>query len=132
MIRIRALILSIVAAGCSSASPAPDAAPQTCESQGYLTPTGTSCPKGTCMASDISMACCGSVCATCEDKGLVSFTEAGVCPPGLCASNDVTVSLQCCDVPGAGENLCTAATDASSGPADAASETGQATDGGAD
>jgi hypothetical protein len=88
--------LALVA--CSSASTsggAPDAG--YCESNGYGAPAGGSCLKGTCPTKDTSVACCSSVCATCEAKGLVSYTSAGTCPAGLCPSADVTGELHCCD-----------------------------------
>lgn len=68
-----------------------------CASNGYASPAGGSCPKGTCAASGVAIACCSSECASCEAKGLVSYTGAGACPAGLCASADVTASLRCCD-----------------------------------
>jgi hypothetical protein len=74
---------------------APDAG--YCQSNGYDPPDGTSCPKGMCLATGTSEPCCGSLCPTCESKGLVSYTDAGTCPPGFCPSADVTVELQCCD-----------------------------------
>ena len=49
------------------------------------------------MASGTSVPCCGSLCASCEAKGLVSYNSAGMCPAGLCPSADVTATLACCD-----------------------------------
>ncbi len=86
------------AVACSSSSP--NATPQGTEGacgDGYLTAVNGTCPKGTCLVADASAACCGSQCATCEEKGLVSLDEAGACPPGTCVSVDVTVELSCCD-----------------------------------
>lgn len=93
--------LSLVFLACSTAaSPAggPDAG--YCESNGYLAPSGGACPKGTCMAQGTSVPCCGSLCPTCESKGLVSYDDAGQCPAGLCPSADPTAALSCCDTCG--------------------------------
>jgi hypothetical protein len=88
--------LAVVACSSSSASnAAPDAG--YCVSNGYAAATSGTCAKGTCLQAGMSAACCGSVCATCEDKGLVSYTSAGTCPAGLCPSADVTATLACCD-----------------------------------
>lgn len=95
---LTALVACLAAAACSSnssSSGAPDAG--YCESNGYSAPTGSSCPKGTCLASGTSVPCCGSVCASCEAKGLVSYNSDGTCPAGLCPSPDVTGTLACCD-----------------------------------
>jgi hypothetical protein len=95
---LTAVVACLAAAACSSnssSSAAPDAG--YCQSNGYAVPTGSSCPKGTCMASGTSVPCCGSVCASCEAKGLVSYDSAGMCPAGLCPSPDVTATLACCD-----------------------------------
>src|SRR5271156_1506535 len=95
---LTAVVACLAAAACSSNSATP-AAPDAgyCQSNGYEPPSGTSCPKGTCMAGDTSVPCCGSICASCEAKGLVSYTRAGACPAGLCPSADVTATLTCCD-----------------------------------
>jgi hypothetical protein len=88
--------LAIAACSSQSASTsAPDAG--YCESNGYSPAENGTCVKGTCLASGTEEPCCGSLCASCEAKGLVSYTEAGACPPGLCPSADVTAALQCCD-----------------------------------
>lgn len=71
-----------------------------CESNGYASPSGGACAKGTCMAQGTSVPCCGSVCPTCESKGLVSYDDAGQCPAGLCPSADATAALTCCDTCG--------------------------------
>jgi hypothetical protein len=93
--------LFVAATACSSAlspSGGPDAG--YCESSGYSSPVGGACAKGTCMASGTSSPCCGSLCPTCESKGLVSFDAGGMCPSGLCPSADVTATLVCCDTCG--------------------------------
>ena len=102
MSAVRSLVFLALAglaiAACSSnatSSGAPDAG--YCESNGYAPPAGGSCAKGTCLQSGTSVPCCGSQCASCEAKGLVSYTSAGTCPAGLCPSPDVTANLQCCD-----------------------------------
>jgi hypothetical protein len=56
------------------------------------------CPTGTCLEPEASAACCGSQCATCEDKGLISTEDGGACPAGTCLSTDLTVALSCCDM----------------------------------
>jgi hypothetical protein len=90
--------LALLGFACSSSPNAqPTGSAGVC-GDGYLPAVNGACPKGTCLASGTSAACCGSQCATCEDKGLVSIDEAGACPPGLCISADLTVSLTCCDV----------------------------------
>jgi len=93
-----AVSLSSMHIACSS-SPAPSVAPDAgyCASNGYESPSGGTCPKGTCFASGAAAACCGSACASCEAKGLSSYTSSGQCPTGLCPSADVTASLACCD-----------------------------------
>jgi hypothetical protein len=102
MSAVRSMVSVVVGclavAACSSSSvssEAPDAG--YCFSNGLSPATGGACPKGTCMATGTSVACCGSECPTCESKGLVSYTSAGTCPAGLCPSADVTANLQCCD-----------------------------------
>ncbi len=88
----------IALAACSSnsaSSDAPDAG--YCASNGFAPATGGSCMKGTCLQTGANAACCGSQCASCEAKGLVSYTSGGSCPAGLCPSADVTGTLQCCD-----------------------------------
>lgn len=89
---------------CTSSPKATGTGGGSCEALGYLAPTGNACPKGTCLASDAPEPCCGSICATCESKGLVSTNDAGACPAGLCVSNDLTATLRCCDVCPAGED----------------------------
>jgi hypothetical protein len=92
------LVLALVVVACqSSARQTPSEDAGTCASEGYLPATNGGCPKGTCLAMDVSAACCGSLCATCEDKGLISMTEAGTCPPGTMVAADLTATLQCCD-----------------------------------
>jgi hypothetical protein len=96
--RRAALVFALVVVAChSSVQPTPSVDSGTCASEGYLPATNGGCPKGTCLAMDTSAACCGSLCATCEDKGLVSMTEAGTCPPGTMVAADLTATLQCCD-----------------------------------
>jgi hypothetical protein len=114
----------VLACTSSSANNAPSPVQGTCEAQGYLAPSGTSCPKGTCLATGSAQPCCGSVCATCEAKGLVSQTDAGACPPGLCVSGDLTAALACCDVcPRTGGDAGAADADgAADVPADGASD----------
>jgi len=95
---LSAALLLVAVAACSAGSPpagGPDAG--YCESNGYGRPAGGACPKGTCPTSGTAVACCGSECASCEAKGLVSFTASGQCPAGLCPSADWTGSLACCD-----------------------------------
>ncbi|HTQ48679.1 MAG TPA: hypothetical protein VMI75_38240 [Polyangiaceae bacterium] len=94
------LMSGMVAACSTAASPTGGADGGYCGSNGYIAPTGGACPKGTCMAQGTSQPCCGSICPSCESKGLVSYDEAGQCPPGLCPSGDQTVSLSCCDTCG--------------------------------
>jgi len=79
------------------------------------------CPKGTCLEDDASASCCGSQCATCEDKGLVSADEAGACPAGTCVSGDLTVALSCCDTcPGGDASVEASAESGAVGAVDAA------------
>lgn len=90
--------LALLGLACSSSPNAqPTGSAGVC-GDGYLPAVNGGCPKGTCLASDTSAACCGSQCATCEAKGLVSVDEAGACPSGTCISSDLTVALTCCDV----------------------------------
>jgi hypothetical protein len=113
-------VLSFVFLACSTAA-APSGGPDAgyCESNGYSTPSGGACPKGTCIAQGTSVPCCGSLCPSCESKGLVSYDDAGACPANLCPSADPTATLQCCDtcgpigaepVPEAGSDVSEAAT----------------------
>lgn len=111
-----ALCVTVVA--CTSSPKASDANGGSCEALGYLAPTGSACPKGMCLASDAPEPCCGSICATCEAKGLVSTDDAGACAAGLCVSNDLIATLHCCDV--------------CPGGADAGTDAGQGTDAGFD
>jgi hypothetical protein len=91
---------ALVIACSTAASPAGGADGGYCASNGYIAPTGGACPKGTCMAQGTSTPCCGSLCPSCESKGLVSYDEAGQCPTGLCPSGDRTATLACCDTCG--------------------------------
>jgi hypothetical protein len=96
---LSACLVALAAAACSSTTPAnspPDAG--YCEANGYASPIAGKCARGTCATTGTDVSCCGSLCATCESKGLVSYDEAGACPNGLCPSADVTATLQCCDV----------------------------------
>jgi hypothetical protein len=111
-----ALALAVACSSTSSQEGGADAG--WCESNGYASPVGGKCAKGTCMQSGTSVACCGSVCATCEDKGLVSYDEAGQCPEGLCRSADVTPTLACCDT-------CGPLNEAGSGAPDASADAGE-------
>jgi hypothetical protein len=95
---LSAALACLAVEACSSSnltSSAPDGG--YCASNGYEPPVNGACPKGTCMAGGTSEPCCGSLCPTCESKGLYSYTDAGTCPAGLCPSADVTADLQCCD-----------------------------------
>ena len=95
------VVVAAAVAACSSTagtSGGPDAG--YCASNGYESPSGGKCPKGTCPASGTPVTCCGSLCATCEDKGLVSYDASGTCPAGLCPSADAIGTLQCCDTCG--------------------------------
>lgn len=92
------LVVLVGVAACTSSTKATGGGGGSCEALGYLAPSGGACPKGMCLASDSPEPCCGSVCATCEAKGLVSASEAGACPVGLCVSSDLTPDLHCCDV----------------------------------
>jgi hypothetical protein len=89
------------ALACSSSSGSgtpmgPDAG--YCASNGYEPAgSGMTCPKGTCLAPNLPEACCGSVCPTCESKGLVSYDDAGNCPGNTYASCDPNQFMQCCD-----------------------------------
>jgi hypothetical protein len=114
-------IAGLAAVACSSNSSSSGGADAGyCQSNGYSPPSGSSCPKGTCLAKGTDVPCCGSLCASCEAKGLVSYDSAGMCPAGLCPSADVTGTLACCDSePSVLPNgsYCTPAVDA--GPAEA-------------
>lgn len=101
---MRGLVVALLATlvACTSSPKTTGADGGSCEALGYLAPSGSACPKGTCLASDAPEPCCGSICATCESKGLVSSDDAGACPAGLCVSNDLTATLHCCDVCPAG------------------------------
>jgi hypothetical protein len=106
-VRARGLPGALVAIACvaacsSSTTGAPGAGVDAgyCASNGYEAPVGSACPKGTCKTTGTAIACCGSLCPTCESKGLVSYDEAGACPANLCPSADVTASLACCDTCG--------------------------------
>jgi hypothetical protein len=102
MRRAAAALALVAAFAChSSVQPTPSVDSGTCASEGYLPATNGGCPKGTCLAMDVAVACCGSLCATCEDKGLISMTEAGTCPPGTMVAADLTATLQCCEGPDA-------------------------------
>jgi hypothetical protein len=97
-----ALAIALFAEAACSSSGASSGGPDAgyCESNGYSSPVGAFCPKGSCRASGAAAACCGSLCATCESKGLVSYDAGGMCPAGLCPSADATGTLQCCDTCG--------------------------------
>ena len=103
----------VVVLGCSSTPSNPSPAPSegAC-GDGYLPAINGSCPKGTCLEGEASASCCGSQCATCEDKGLVSQDDGGVCPAGTCISTDLTAALTCCDTcPGESDAAVDAASD---------------------
>jgi hypothetical protein len=91
-------VLVALAFACSSTSthPTPTPSGSAC-GDGYLAAVNGACPKGTCLETEASASCCGSQCATCEDKGLISADDAGACPAGTCVSTDLTVALSCCD-----------------------------------
>jgi hypothetical protein len=97
-VRSSGLALAVVlAAACSSTTnPTPSPAASPC-GDGYLAAVNGACPKGTCLEGEASASCCGSQCASCEDKGLVSADDAGTCPAGTCVSSDLTEALSCCD-----------------------------------
>ncbi|HEY8087934.1 MAG TPA: hypothetical protein VIF09_08815 [Polyangiaceae bacterium] len=130
--RLRLLPMALLAVGlplaaCSSSrNPPPAGGAASACGDGYLAAVNGSCPKGTCVAAQAGQGCCGSQCATCEDKGLVSTGEGGTCPAGTCVSGDLTVALTCCDA-------CPGTSDGSA-PADAsADDSGDGTvDGAAD
>jgi hypothetical protein len=92
------LVGGMVILGCSSTPSNPNPAPSegAC-GDGYLPAVNGSCPRGTCLEGEASASCCGSQCATCQDKGLVAEDDAGACPAGTCISSDLTVALTCCD-----------------------------------
>ena len=93
--------LAILVVACSSTATSSGGADAGyCESNGYSSPAGSTCSKGTCMASGTPVGCCGSLCPTCESKGLASYDAGGMCPSGLCPSADATGTLQCCDTCG--------------------------------
>jgi len=94
------LALAVIVVACSSTASSGGADAGYCESNGYSSRTGSTCPKGTCVASGTPVGCCGSLCSTCESKGLVSYDAGGMCPAGLCPSADATGTLQCCDTCG--------------------------------
>jgi hypothetical protein len=116
-----ALVVTVALAvlRCSStpANSTPSPAQGPC-GDGYLEAVNGVCPKGTCLESEASASCCGSQCATCEAKGLISQDDGGACPPGTCVSADLTVLLSCCDT-------CAGVEDASAdAPVDAAGDGG--------
>ncbi len=91
-------VLLALACSSSSSSSTPTGSSGACGDQGYLDAVDGGCPVGTCLQPGVSPACCGSQCATCEDKGYVSLDDAGGCSSdaGLCLSADVTIALTCC------------------------------------
>jgi hypothetical protein len=103
LLPIALLAVGLPLGACSSSpNPPPGGGAASACGDGYLAAVNGSCPKGTCVAAAAGQGCCGSQCATCEDKGLVSTDEAGTCPAGTCVSGDLTVALTCCDAcPGA-------------------------------
>jgi hypothetical protein len=88
--------VALVLACSSTPHPTPSPSGSAC-GDGYLAAVNGACPKGTCLEGEASASCCGSQCATCEDKGLISSDDAGACPAGTCVSIDLTVALSCCD-----------------------------------
>jgi hypothetical protein len=124
-ILIAGLLAVLLVAACSSAGASGGGADAGyCESNGYSSPTGSSCPKGTCLASGTPVSCCGSLCSTCESKGLVPYDAGGMCPAGLCPSADATGTLQCCDTCGPLNADAGSAGAADSAATEAASEAG--------
>jgi hypothetical protein len=111
--------VALVVACSSSTHPTPSPPVGAC-GDGYLAAVNGVCPTGTCLQSEASASCCGSQCATCEDKGLVSADEAGACPAGMCISSDLTVALTCCDA-------CPGADGGSDGAAEGGAEAGPET-----
>jgi hypothetical protein len=92
-----AAVVALAAASCSSTPrPTPSGGTGAC-GDGYLAAANGTCPKGFCLEPDAG-GCCGSQCATCEDEGLVSLEDSGVCPQGTCISGNLTEALTCCDV----------------------------------
>jgi hypothetical protein len=117
---VASLLVALVVACSSSPHPTPTPSGSAC-GDGYLAAVNGACPKGTCLEGEASASCCGSQCATCEDKELVSAGEAGACPAGMCVSSDLTEALSCCDTcPGADA----AAEAAAESGADAGTEAG--------
>jgi hypothetical protein len=113
---VAVLVLLSAGAACSSSPTPTPTPPQGACGDGYLPAVNGSCPKGTCAGSGgAPSSCCGSECATCEDKGLVSTDDAGACPAGTCVSGDLTIALSCCDVcPGGGDAAAESGGDAAS------------------
>ena len=106
---VATVLVALVVACSSSPHPTPTPSGSAC-GDGYLAAVNGSCPKGTCLEGDASASCCGSQCARCEDKGLVSASEVGTCPVGMCVSGDLTEALSCCDTcPGGDASAETAA-----------------------
>jgi hypothetical protein len=123
-----AVAFAALVVACSSTPPATPSPSGSACGDGYLAAVNGTCPKGTCLEGEASASCCGSQCATCEDKGLVSADEAGACPAGTCVSSDLTVALTCCDTC-PGDDASTDApveSSAEAGVADAAPEAAEA------
>jgi hypothetical protein len=97
---VRMVAAALMTACSTAALPTGGSDAGYCSANGYIAPMGGACPKGTCMAQGTSVPCCGSLCPSCESKGLVSYDEAGQCSPGLCPSGDRTATLACCDTCG--------------------------------
>lgn len=94
---VAAAVFVLLVLACSSTPHATPSPSGSACGDGYLAAVNGACPKGTCLESEASASCCGSQCATCEDKGLISSEDGGACPAGTCVSTDVTVALSCCD-----------------------------------
>jgi hypothetical protein len=111
----------VLVLACSSTPHATPSPSGSACGDGYLPAVNGACPKGTCLEGEASASCCGSQCATCEDKGLISSEDGGACPAGTCVSTDVTEALSCCDTCPGDDASVEAAAD---GGAEAGPETG--------
>ena len=120
---LASVLVGLVVACSSSPRATPSPSGSAC-GDGYLAAVNGACPKGTCLEAEASASCCGSQCATCEDKGLVSADDAGACPAGTCMSTDLTEALSCCDTCPGGDAGPEAAAEsgAEAGAGDAASD----------
>jgi hypothetical protein len=131
-------VLTALAFACSTSPHAAPTPPGSACGDGYLEAVNGVCPTGTCLEPEAGASCCGSQCATCEDKGLIASEDGGACPAGTCVSTDVTVALSCCDTcPGEDASVeasmeSGAEAGAEAGAGDAAADAGNAGDAASD